>query len=135
MDEDQDIGERAFHALLQFVSDVAGYQTLDDQIRSLSRHLKELTPFEQLAIILHDPATGMMRLTLQEGLGLTGIDREIPFPVDRIPVDYGPSGWVWQSQQSADYSLVQDQTHPTLQYLQRTGIDRRLTLQSPGRRQ
>jgi formate hydrogenlyase transcriptional activator len=115
-----DESERVYQALLGLVSDIAGYRSLQDLLRSLSTHLHELAPFDQLAVVLHDPGTNRMRFVMQEppaqlDFSPPGID------LSSIPIDFGPSGWVWSSQRPLAYSLTGDQTHPTLDYLRRQG--------------
>ena len=116
---EQNEGSRRIHrALLDLIADIGGYQTLDELLRSLSGHLRELTPFDQLAVVLHDNDTGRMRIALQEPPGLVPHHE---FPFTDVPVDFGPAGWVWSSQQTHNYSLVAEQTHVTLQYLRTEG--------------
>ena len=119
-DAGRDISEPANQALLQLVADIAGYRTRDDLVRSMSAHLRDLTPFDQLGVVLHAPETGLMYLAFQDPAGAIRTVAGGP-AVDRIPVDFGPAGWVWQTQRSLDYSLADDQTHVTLQHLREDG--------------
>ena len=112
--------ERVSEALLDLVTDVAGYHTLADLLRSLSARLQELIPFDQLAVIVYDADTGCMRLALQEPPDSLMFP-PLEFPPTRIPVDFGPSGWVWRSQATQHFSLAAEQSHFTLHHLRDAG--------------
>src|SRR5688572_5292834 len=119
-DHGHEPADRVSRALLQLVADIAGYRNRDDLVRSLSAHLRDLTPFDQLAVVLYVPETGLMHLASQDPAGEI---RKVPGgpTIDSIPVDFGPAGWAWREQRTLDYSLAHEQTHPTLRHLREAG--------------
>jgi formate hydrogenlyase transcriptional activator len=75
-----------------FVSQTAGSQTLEDLLNGLAGALHDVAPFDYLALILHEPARQTMRVALQ----VPAVDR----PSTEMPVGFGPSGQVWQTQKT-----------------------------------
>ena len=108
-------GPRADEALIQLATEIAGYHSLAELLAHLPSHLRPLFPFDGVGLVLHDAATNDLRLVL--ALGGEAED----FPA-RVPVDYGPSGWVWQHQQSRVDILSGGEAHPTLQVLYESGF-------------
>src|SRR5690349_20526546 len=105
-------GSGAEEALIRLATEIAGYDTVSDLLDHLAAHLRPLFPFDGVGIVLHDPVTNEVSLSLSFG---TPPDFN---PGDtRRPVHYGPAGWVFQSQQQRYDTLTEETTHPTLSAL------------------
>jgi formate hydrogenlyase transcriptional activator len=107
----------AEEALINLATEIGGYRTLPDLLNHLPGHLRPLFPFDGVGIVLHEPETGDMSLVLTVG----AVPDVLPMRT-RVPVHYGPSGWVFQSQQPRFDALTVENTHPTLQALYRIGF-------------
>jgi formate hydrogenlyase transcriptional activator len=107
----------AAEALIRLATQIGGYSTLSDLLDHLPVHLLPLFPFDGAGLVLHDQDTDEMRLALSVGVDAEGIPHRT-----RVPVHYGPSGWVWQSQQSRFDTLTAETTHPTLTSLYKNGF-------------
>src|SRR5262245_57397310 len=102
-------------ALIQLSTEIAAYRTVDDLLKHLPAHLLRLFPFDGVGIMLHETGTDDMRLTVSFG----GDRRRVP---ERTHVDFGPAGWVWQSQQPRIDNLTGAEEHPTLATLYSMGF-------------
>jgi formate hydrogenlyase transcriptional activator len=107
----------AAEGLIRLATEIGGYNTLADLLDHLAGHLRPLFPFDGVGIVLHDPATNEIRLSLS-----VGAPPEFTPPPPGRPVTYGPAGWVFQSQQPRYDTLTVENTHPTLQQLYKSGF-------------
>ncbi|HEV2385747.1 MAG TPA: sigma 54-interacting transcriptional regulator [Candidatus Acidoferrales bacterium] len=81
-------------ALVEVSQAILQHRDLADLLADLAVRLAPVAPFEFLALVLHDEATGRMRLHLLRSPG--------PPPemlAEGLPVAESPSGAVWQTQQ------------------------------------
>jgi len=101
-------------ALVRLAREIAAYRTVADLLAHLDGHLRPLFP-EGVGIVLHDPEAADLYIGLAFGADLSRVP-------PRVPVDYGPAGWVWQEQQPRTDILTAADTHPTLQVLFEAGI-------------
>src|SRR5262245_44131141 len=108
-------GSGAEEALIRLATEIGGYGTLSDLLDHLPSHLRPLFAFDGVGIVLHDPATNEVRLSLSFGAP----PEFEPSEQTRRPVTFGPAGWVFQSQQPRFDTLTVETTHPTLQQLYR----------------
>ena len=107
----------AEEGLIRLATEIAGYGTISDLLENLPAHLSPLFPFDGVGIVLHDPATDEVTLRLSFGVP----DTFAP-PTGRRPVQYGPAGWVFRSQQPRFDALTAESTHPTLALLYEAGF-------------
>ncbi|HEV3468508.1 MAG TPA: sigma 54-interacting transcriptional regulator [Pyrinomonadaceae bacterium] len=85
---------RRYQNLLAVTEAVISHRELPDLFRALAAELRRVARFDYIAVLLHDPERGAMRLHLQES--------DEPSPVEpgwEIPVGESAGGWVWQTQQ------------------------------------
>jgi formate hydrogenlyase transcriptional activator len=84
-----------FQALVRMSPELSHHRSIHELVHVLAEKLHGVVPFEYLALVLHDPATDEMRLTVLEPPGLTKP------PLEVMPVAAGgPAARVWQSQES-----------------------------------
>ncbi|HEY2461675.1 MAG TPA: sigma 54-interacting transcriptional regulator [Candidatus Acidoferrum sp.] len=86
---------RQLEALLEVSEAIAQQRDLPALFHDLAERLHAVVEFDFLTLVLHDPATNVMRLHVLE----TRIETEKPSSGAEYPVDEHPSGWVWQTQQ------------------------------------
>jgi formate hydrogenlyase transcriptional activator len=85
-------GER-LRALAEISQAILLHRDLADLLEDLALRLKPVAPFEVVSVILHDSATGRMRLhVLRSPL-------PPPYLPEGLPVEESPAGVVWQTQQ------------------------------------
>ena len=80
-------------ALLQISDTIAGTRDLQELLHMLAPSLRKAVDFDYVAVILHEPETNIMRLHVIEIL----FDAEPPSI--SLPVNRGPSGRVFQTQE------------------------------------
>jgi formate hydrogenlyase transcriptional activator len=73
--------------------------------QDLAARLHQVVRFDNLALVLHDPATNTMHPHI-----LATPDNVPPSHPPPYPVDQGPSGWVWQTQQPLIVSNLAEDT-------------------------
>src|SRR5688572_2150138 len=110
-------GSGAEEGLIRLATEIGGYNTISELMEHLAAHLHPLFPFDGVGIVLHHPDTNEVSLALSFGVRTEGIPRQ-----QRVPVHYGPAGWVWQSQQPRFDTLTPETTHPTLSALYNEGF-------------
>jgi formate hydrogenlyase transcriptional activator len=111
-------GSGAEEALIRLATEIAGYRTIRELLDHLPDHLRPMFPFDGVGIVLHDPATNEVTLSLS-----FGAPRAITDALDDPrPVHFGPAGWVFQSQQPRFDTLTAENTHPTLGLLYKAGF-------------
>lgn len=79
-------------ALLAVTEAIVAHRDLPALFHELAGGLRRVARFDYLALVLHEPATGTMRLHVLEA-------REPDPPALALPVDDDPAGLVWQTQQ------------------------------------
>jgi formate hydrogenlyase transcriptional activator len=85
---------RRYQNLLAVTEAVISHRELPDLFRAFARELRRVADFDYIAVLLHEPARGVMRLHLQESAA--------PSPVEpgwEIPVEESAGGWVWRTQE------------------------------------
>ena len=101
-----------FQALLGVAESVTTHRDPPTLLREVAARLREAVPFDLLGVVLHDPPSGVMRLTV---FASDDPDRIYSGP-DTTPVQ-SPSGRVWQTQEPLlvpDLATVAEQ-NPALQ--------------------
>src|SRR5689334_3041755 len=111
-------GSGAEESLIHLATEIAGYNTIAELLDHLPGHLRPLFAFDGVGIVLHNPATNEVTLSLSFGAP-EGIAEAVSNP---RPVHFGPAGWVFQSQQPRFDTLTAENTHPTLALLYKTGF-------------
>jgi formate hydrogenlyase transcriptional activator len=85
---------RRYQNLLAVTEAVISHRELPDLFRAFAAELRRVADFDYIAVLLHDPARGVMRLHLQES------DESSPVePGWEVPVADSPAGLVWRTQQ------------------------------------
>ena len=105
----------AEEALIRLSAEIARYSALSDLMVHLPAHLEPLFPEAAVGVVLHDAEADEVYLALSFGSALANVPR-------RAPVDAGPAGWVWQSQQARMDLLSAADSHPTLRALYECGF-------------
>ena len=57
----------AEESLVRLATEIAGYGTIADLLDHLPGHLRPLFPFDGVGVVLHDPATDEMKLSMSFG--------------------------------------------------------------------
>jgi formate hydrogenlyase transcriptional activator len=83
----------SFDALLEVIESIASHQDIRRLFRDLARRLHRVANFEYLSLLLHDPATNMVRINVLEGA-----HKSYEIPEAEIPAEAGPAGFVLKSQ-------------------------------------
>ncbi len=109
-----------YRALLGISAAIVSHRDLQGLFRDLADRLRELVQFDHLGLVLHDPATDTMRPCVLESVDPDPLDR-----ADSYPVKDGPSGWVWQNQQTLIISNLSQETrwHPHLDRVKKFRIN------------
>jgi formate hydrogenlyase transcriptional activator len=94
-----------YRALLALAEAIVSHRDLRALFRDLTGRLQEVVRFDYLSLVLYDGATNMMRRHI--------LETSDPSPIEvrsSLPVDGGPAGWVWQTQQPLIISDVTKET-------------------------
>ena len=84
----------AYRALLAVSEAIVAHRDLSALFHDLASRLHQVVRFEGLSLVLHEAASGTMRLHVLE------TSEPIPQPLVLVfPVEDDPAGWVWQAQQ------------------------------------
>src|SRR6516164_7949318 len=84
---------RQLEALLEVSEMIAQQRDLKALFHELSERLHRILQFDFLALILYDATRNTMRLHILEMH-----ERPEEKPIQEMPVETSPSGWVWQNQ-------------------------------------
>jgi formate hydrogenlyase transcriptional activator len=94
-----------YRTLLAVAEAIVSHRDLYALFRDLTGRLQQVVRFDYLSLVLHDGASNMMRRHI--------LETSDPSPVEvrtALPVDEGPAGWVWQTQQPLIISNVAEET-------------------------
>jgi formate hydrogenlyase transcriptional activator len=83
-----------YRALLAVAEAITSHRDLPALFHDLAGRLQQVVRFDGLILVLHDGASNTMRRHLLE----TSVSEAIQAPAV-LPVEEGPSGWVWQNQE------------------------------------
>ena len=105
-----------YDALLRISKTLAHHQTISELVEVLADELHPLVPFDYLALVVHDEATGLLRLLVLEPKGMTP-------PVVSATVDqHGPAAAAWKTQKAAVVPIPDEGVlHPTLEFIRAQG--------------
>src|SRR5262245_7147622 len=96
--------------LLEVSESIASYRDLNELFQVLSRRLPQVVPFDFINLVLHDAASGVMRLQI-----LTTEEPTTFQPGYETPIDESPAGLVWKTQQPLMISdLTEERRFTTL---------------------
>jgi formate hydrogenlyase transcriptional activator len=93
--------EDRYRALLAVSQTIVGHRDLGSLFHDVAGQLQRVVSFDYLALVLHDAATGTMRLHV--------LETEEPVPSGTaisLPPDDDPAGQVWQTQQPLIISQI-----------------------------
>ncbi|MEW6211936.1 MAG: sigma 54-interacting transcriptional regulator [Acidobacteriota bacterium] len=94
-----------YRALLATSEAIAAHRDLESLFRDLAERLRAVVDFDGITTLLHDSASGLMRVHLIE----SRVEEIVPMPVE-LPVDESPGGWVWKAQQPFIISDISEET-------------------------
>jgi len=83
-----------YEALVEVSHSIASHPDLPGLFHDLLLKLQRSIRFDFLNLVLHDPATNMMRLNVLEATVPVTVPLSLAMPLEDIP-----AGWVWQQQQ------------------------------------
>jgi len=111
--------ERQLEALLEVSEMIAQQRDLKALFHELSERLHKVLQFDFLALILYDATRNTMRLHILEMH-----ERTEEKPIQEMPVETSPSGWVWQNQKPfVSLDTSKETRYPEfMQRLQREGV-------------
>jgi formate hydrogenlyase transcriptional activator len=98
-------GDQQYRTLLAVSEAILAHRDLAALFRDLTGRLQQVVRFDYLILVLHDAATNMMRRHILETLDPSPIRVGTAFPVED-----GPAGWVWHTQQPLILSTVAQET-------------------------
>jgi formate hydrogenlyase transcriptional activator len=108
-----------YRTLLAVAEAIVSHRDLHALFHDLTGRLRQVVRFDYLILVLHDPANNTMRRHILETS-----DPAPVLPGTARPVDQGPAGWVWQTQQPLVVSNVAEETRwPRFQELVRLPIN------------
>ncbi|BCS32571.1 hypothetical protein TBR22_A17850 [Luteitalea sp. TBR-22] len=113
-------------ALFRLATDIASHESLEPLLDAVAARLAEITPFDAVGVLLHDPVRQVLslRMVMAEHRAVPEPLREYLGTITEVPVDYGPAGWVWLEQAPRVDRLAAGETHlhPTFTALARSGF-------------
>lgn len=83
-----------YRTLLAVAEAITAHRDLQGLFHDLAARLRQVVRFDFLILVLHDPANNTMRRHILESADASPV--EAP---GALPVEEGPAGWVWQTQQ------------------------------------
>jgi len=83
-----------YRALLAVTEAIASHRDLQSLFHELADRLRRVVRFDYLILVLHDPVNNTMRRHILE----SSDSSQVAVP-GALPVEEGPAGWVWQTQQ------------------------------------
>src|SRR5207247_5795455 len=83
-----------YRALLAVSEAIVSHRGLPALFHDLADRLRRVVHFDYLVLVLHDAASNTMRRHILETSEPIPIQAPVAFPVEE-----GPAGWVWQTQQ------------------------------------
>jgi formate hydrogenlyase transcriptional activator len=83
-----------YRTLLSVVEAIGSHRDLQALFHDLMDRLQQIVHFDYLILVLHDAASNTMRRHILETSDPSALQ-----PPTARPVDEGPAGWVWQTQQ------------------------------------
>src|SRR5262245_30810287 len=100
-----------YSTLLEVAEAIVSQRDLQALFHDLAGRLPQVVPFDYLILVLHDADSNTMRRQILESreFGLVDpLDADIP-PAG-LRIEEGPSGWVWQAQESLLISNLAEET-------------------------
>ena len=97
------LGRGQYRTLLGLQKAISSHRNIPDLFRDLACRLQDLFKFRDIAVMLHDEARNVMRLYVLEAC--EGALRE---PITEVPIEGSIAGWVWQHQQPAIVSDLEN---------------------------
>jgi formate hydrogenlyase transcriptional activator len=94
-----------YRTLLAVAEAIVSHRDLRALFRDLTQRLQQVVRFDYLILVLHDAANNTMRRHILETSGPSPIEARTA-----LPVEEGPAGWVWQTQQPLIISNVAEET-------------------------
>jgi formate hydrogenlyase transcriptional activator len=94
-----------YRTLLAVSEAVVSHRDLHALFHDLAGRLQQVVRFDYLVLVLHDAADNMMRRHILESANSSPV--QVP---GALPVDEGPAGWVWQTQQPLILSNLAEET-------------------------
>src|SRR5689334_15511269 len=104
-DSDATLGANGdqYRALFAVSDAIASHRELSALFHELGIRLGRVVSFDALSLVLHDPATDLMRLHILE------MAQPLPNPLSMVlSPDEDPAGCVWQTQQPLITSRLSD---------------------------
>src|SRR6059058_1505490 len=96
---------RQYRTLLAVAEAITAHRDLQALFHDLTGRLQQVVRFDYLILVLHDAANNTMRRHI--------LETSDPSPIQArtaLPVEAGPAGWVWQTQQPLIISNVAEET-------------------------
>jgi formate hydrogenlyase transcriptional activator len=94
-----------YRTLLAVADAIISHRDLHALFRDLTGRLQQVVRFDYLILVLHDAANSMMHRHV--------LETSDPSPIEArasLPVEEGPAGWVWQTQQPLIISNLAEET-------------------------
>ena len=116
---DTDLQTQKYLTLLEISKAIASHRDSSELFHDLTCRLRNLFPFRDLAVMLHEPTRNVMRSYIMEGCD----DFWRSGDPSEVPIEDSISGYVWQTQQPLVIEdLEADQRFPAAQLLIDRGI-------------
>ena len=96
---------RRYRDLLAVTEAVISHRELPELFRAFASELRRVADFDYIAVLLHDPARGVMRLHLQDTQEASPVE-----PGWEVAVEESPAGLVWRTQRPLVIQNVGEET-------------------------
>jgi formate hydrogenlyase transcriptional activator len=108
-----------YEALVEVSHCIASHPELSGLFQDLAQRLHPRLRFDLLNLVLHDPATNMMRLNVLEATVPVTVPLSLALPIEDIP-----AGWVWQQQQPLLIRNLEEETRfaPAVRMYRESGL-------------
>jgi formate hydrogenlyase transcriptional activator len=108
-----------YEALVEVSHCIASHPELAELFHDLLQRLQRVLRFDLLNLVLHDPATNLMRLNVLEATLPVTVPLSLALPVEDIP-----AGWVWQHQQPLLLHNLEEETRfaPAVRLYRESGL-------------
>ena len=114
-----DLQTQKYLTLLEISKAIASHRDLSELFHDLTCRLRNLFPFRDLAVMMHEPTRNVMRSYIMEGCD----DFWRAGDPSEVPIEGSINGYVWQTQQPfVIEDLEADQRFPAAQLLIDRGI-------------
>jgi formate hydrogenlyase transcriptional activator len=113
-----DLETQKYLTLLKISKAIASHRDVTELFHDITERLRNLFPFRDLGVMMHDPQKNVMRSYIMEGT--SGLWSDAPAEVS---IDDSINGFVWQHQEPlVIHDLLEDDRFPAAEVLKERGV-------------